>query len=441
MKGWLVAAASLVAFVLAVFVGRDLLVRPKADEEIRLMIWGTPDEVSTVRNYVKTFRERHPKISVKIQHVPDMGYREKLNTRFRGGDPPDVFYLAYEDFAGVANRGWLLPLDDLVASDKEFQASDFFTEVFENFRYEDGHLYGVVKDFATLVLYYNKDLFDKYDVPYPKTGWTWDDFRDKAKRLTHAENREYGCVLETWPGQWFPWVWSSGGALIEQEGDTPRWVLGDPKYIDKSARAFQFLSDLIWKDQVEPSPSMTRDQGVGDMFATGRIGMCTYGRWKCMDFRHIRDFDWDVVEMPQLERKATTLFPVCYAVARETKHKSASWELVKFLTSRDAQVSVANSGQAIPSMKSVARSEAFFHPEALRGLHVNAEPNITSVAFANPGPNLLTWHEVRETLRKGLEALWNGTRRDAREVLAEMQKPLADVVATEKQVRAEARRR
>ncbi|MEZ0229050.1 MAG: sugar ABC transporter substrate-binding protein [Planctomycetota bacterium] len=441
MRGFLVAVAAFMALTVALWLGSGYLVRPPSDVELKLMIWGSPDEISTVRGYVKTFRQRHPEIDVKIQHVADMGYRQKLNTRFRGGEPPDVFYVAYEDFVGVANRSWLLPLDDLIANDPEFKSSDFFPEVYEKFRYEDGKLYGVVKDFATLVVYYNKDLFDKYDVPYPKRGWTWDDFLETARKLTHAENREYGCVLETWPGIWFPWVWSSGGKILEFDGDTPRWVLGDPKYLDKNARAFQFLADLIWKHGVEPSPSVTRDQGVGDMFVTGQIGMCAYGRWKCMTFKHIKDFDWDVVEMPRLEREATTLFPVCYSIARDTKHKGASWQLLKFLTSREAQVDVANSGQAIPSMKSVAESPAFFKPAALKGLEVDARPNITSVAFADPGPAILTWQEVRETLRMGLEGLWNGTRRDARELLQELQKPLSDVVATEKQVRADARGR
>jgi multiple sugar transport system substrate-binding protein len=432
-------ALAAAVFVFVLWAASGLIVRPEATEEIRLMFWGTNDEVQTVRRYVEAFRDKNPGVTVTLQHTPDMGYREKLNTRFRGGDAPDVFYLATEDFPGIANRGWLLPLDDLIANDKEFDAKAFFPEVYEQFRYDDKKLYGIVKDFATLVLYYNKDLFDKYDVPYPKRGWTWEDFLDKAKRLTHPGNREYGCVLETWPGEWFPWVWSSGGKLVDESGDEPRWVLGAPPYLEKSARAFQFLSDLIWVHQVEPSPSVTRDQGVGDMFLTGRVGMCTYGRWKCMDFRHINDFDWDVVEMPRKECEATTLFPVCYSIARETRHKEASWKLVKFLTSKEAQIDVANSGQAIPSMKAVAQSDAFFHPKALAGLNVDAEPNVASVAFAQPNPRLLTWHTVREKLRVGLEALWNGSRRDARAVLEELQEPLAEIVATEKKVREESR--
>ena len=31
---------------------------------------------------------------------------------------------------------------------------------------------------------YNRDLFDKAGITYPTTGWTWDEFREVAKKLT-----------------------------------------------------------------------------------------------------------------------------------------------------------------------------------------------------------------------------------------------------------------
>lgn len=416
--------------------------RAPAAHVLKLMVWGAPDEVGTVKHYVDLFRERTPGIDVVIQHAPDMGYREKLNARFLGGDPPDVFYLSYEDFPGVQARGWLATLDDLMDRDRKagtFDADAYFPGVFDKFR-AGGKTYGVVKDFATLIVYYNKDQFDKYGVPYPKPGWTWDDFLSAARRLTHSTPgapREYGVVIETWPGQWFPWVWSAGGRIVEEE--PPRWVMGEEPWLDKNARAFQFLSDLIWKEGVAPNPSVTRDQGTSDLFKTGKAAMCTYGRWMCMQFRHIHDFEWDTCEMPRAERKATTLFPVCYAMARETRHRDQAWELLKFLTSEEVQVAVAESGHAIPSMKRVARSDHFFKAEALRGTGVNSEPNVTSVEFAEPGPRLLTWHECRERLNRGLEALWNGTRRDAREVLLEMQPVLSEIVRNEESARNQAK--
>jgi multiple sugar transport system substrate-binding protein len=122
--------------------------------ELTLMICGAPDEVQTVRHYVQKFRERTPGVTVKIQHAPDMGFSEKLNARFVGDDPPDVFYLNVEDFSGFASRGWLLPLDDLVEADRKagtFASDAYFKNVFDEFRYE-GQLYGIVKDFAKIVL-------------------------------------------------------------------------------------------------------------------------------------------------------------------------------------------------------------------------------------------------------------------------------------------------
>ncbi|HZU97552.1 MAG TPA: hypothetical protein VFF73_12710, partial [Planctomycetota bacterium] len=102
---------------------------------------------------------------------------------------------------------------------------------------------------------------------------------------------------------------------------------------------------------------------------------------------------------------------------------------------KTAQIDVANSGHAIPSMESVATSDAFFHARALAGLQVHAEPNVTSLKFAEPNPTLLTWQEVRETLRIGLEGLWNGTQRDARAVLVQLDEPIAKIVANEDKLR------
>jgi multiple sugar transport system substrate-binding protein len=411
--------------------------------ELKLMIWGTPDEVLTVKHYVQVFRERTPGIEVTIQHAPDLGFREKLNTRFLGGDPPDVFYLSFEDFPGVASRGWLLPIDDRVAHDEKegtFDHRAFFPEVYDQFRYE-GKLFGIVKDFATLVLYYNKDLFDKYDVPHPHPGWTWTEFLDDCHRLTHPAAGggpgEYGFVMETWAAELLPWIWQAGGEYVVD--DPPRWVLGKDPYLERNAHAYQFLADLIWKERVCPSPSVTRDQGTSDFFKTGKVGMCSYGRWKCMEFRNIRDFDWDVAELPKDVRQSTTLFPVCYAIARETPHKDAAWELVKFLTNEETQIAVAESGHAIPSMTRIAQSKHFFEPEALAGLGVDGTPNVSSISFARTPPSLLGWQEVRKRLERAVEALWNGTRRDAREILVELQPEIEPLVAKEPEIREKAR--
>ncbi|NOU90117.1 extracellular solute-binding protein [Paenibacillus sp. LMG 31460] len=40
----------------------------------------------------------------------------------------------------------------------------------------------------TLVLYYNKDIFDKFGISYPRNGMTWDEVYDLAKKLNRTED-------------------------------------------------------------------------------------------------------------------------------------------------------------------------------------------------------------------------------------------------------------
>lgn len=52
----------------------------------------------------------------------------------------------------------------------------------------DGALYGLpVPPYFPQALYYNKDLFDKFGVPYPKNGMTWDELYELAKQMTRTD--------------------------------------------------------------------------------------------------------------------------------------------------------------------------------------------------------------------------------------------------------------
>ncbi|MGE0708507.1 MAG: sugar ABC transporter substrate-binding protein [Planctomycetota bacterium] len=399
-------------------------------ENLRFMIWGSPEEVRVVQGFIDGFRREHPEIHVVVEAAPSMGYVEKLKIQFLGGNPPDVMYLGQDSVEDFGRRGWLKDLQPFVTRDAaEVKPADFYPETWERFR-DQGKLYGVCKDFATLVLYYNKDLFEKWDVPLPQPGWTWEDFLRTAQALTREG--DYGFLLETWPEELFPWIWQAGGEVAVE--DPPRWLMGDAEHIDKSAEGLQFLRDLIWKYKVAPGPSAMRNQQGNALFLRGKVGMCTYGRWACMDFRKLKDFDWDVIELPRHERPATSTFAVSYSVSATTRQPERAWTLVKYLTSPKAQEEVAHSVQAIPSRRSVAEGPAFLHPRGFEGMGFTpaAEPHTRSVPYGRFSPRFRTANEAKQVFGQGVEALWNGSRDDARAVLAELQPKLEAIVARDR---------
>jgi multiple sugar transport system substrate-binding protein len=69
--------------------------------------------------------------------------------------------------------------------------SDFYGNALKAFSYNDC-IWAVPRDVSNLVIYYNKDIFDKNNIPYPTTGWTTNDFLTKAQQLTNQETWGFG---------------------------------------------------------------------------------------------------------------------------------------------------------------------------------------------------------------------------------------------------------
>lgn len=415
---------------LALCVGLAFLVAPHMTRDparqLRLMIWGAPEEVRVVQSFLDDFREAHPELSVQVEHAPSFGYAEKLRIQFLGGNPPDVMYLSQEYVEDFGRQGYLADLEPFVTRDREeFQPEDFYPEVYERFRHE-GRLYGVSKDFATLVLYYNRDLFQKWDVPYPRPGWTWDDFLQTAQGL--SREGDYGFLLETWNEELFPWIWQAGGEVARE--DPPAWLMGRPEYVAQSAEGLQFLRDLIWEHKVAPGPSVTRDQGGNALFLRGKVGMCTYGRWACMELREVDRFDWDVIELPRHTRQATSTFAVAYAMAQQTTRRDEAWTLIKFLTNREQQRKVAHSVQAIPARRSVAEGPAFLQPRGLShlGYPIQALPHTAGVPYGRFSPRFRGANEAKQIFNEAVDGLWNGNQRDARALLERIQPEIEAVI-------------
>jgi multiple sugar transport system substrate-binding protein len=55
--------------------------------------------------------------------------------------------------------------------------------------YNNGKLFMIPTNLTPpMALFYNKDIFDRFGVPYPKVGNTWDDLMERAKKLSRTDN-------------------------------------------------------------------------------------------------------------------------------------------------------------------------------------------------------------------------------------------------------------
>src|SRR5690606_31675953 len=110
-------------------------------------------------------------------------YRQRLAADFSAGTPADVVLLNYRRYAPFAYKNQIEPLTQYLAQSKLIQEADFYPQTIEPFKW-NGDLMCIPQNLSSLVVYYNKNLFDQANLAYPKDDWTWEDFLATAQALT-----------------------------------------------------------------------------------------------------------------------------------------------------------------------------------------------------------------------------------------------------------------
>ncbi len=246
--------------------------------------------------------------------------------------------------------------------------NDFYPLVLDAFRYNGknvgaGPLYGLPKDFTTFVTYVNLDLFEKAGLQVPYAGWTWDQYEADMKKIAALSepgaapgDRYYGGVINGWPAVLQNVVWGYGGEFFGNDGrDFQDVRLGDP---DAQA-ALQMIHRTRFEDKSVYNATGIAKEG-GQLFYDGKIGcICPLGRWMTPRYRSIKNFRWDVVPLPHQKRDVSSIATVAWTMSATTKHPKEAFELMKYLCGPEGQIKASRLGLAIPSLKSVAESDAF----------------------------------------------------------------------------------
>lgn len=210
-------------------------------------------------------------VEVQMERVSWDTLYQQLATSLPVGEGPDITAFATERIGSYAESGAIKKIDDLYSSKKV--DSSKIPEVFnDNLQYK-GNYYGVPVNIASLVLYYNKDIFDKAGVEYPSDSWTWDDLESAALKMTKDINGEhqygFGMATNNTIQMWPIMIWAGGGDFIK-DGKS---VLNSKENIDTIKR----WSDLIRNNKIGPETCTGAE--IDTLFSTGKLGMYFCGPW------------------------------------------------------------------------------------------------------------------------------------------------------------------
>jgi multiple sugar transport system substrate-binding protein len=333
-------------------------------KESLTLTWATPGNQQEQEVYGKvaeTFTQTYPNITVN-RDAPAADLT-KLVSLITSDSAPEIMFATINNWPSLAVQNVWLALDDLIRRDR-FDLQDFFPQIVKPYRYDgkrfgDGKLYGLAKEIAVRAMYYNADHFQDSGVtaPAPDTAWTWDQFRTAARQVTKRSGdtvERYGYAMETWWGMWAIWAWANGGEVVDDPWAPTKATMDTPAVIE----ALEFWGGLVAREKVAPPLSAYSTLGKSDHFAQGRASMYNNGRWMVPLFRR-STFNWDVMLMPRNKQRAQLLTGSIFGVSRATRWPDESWELLKFINSKESQALMTELGLLFPSRQSVARSDTF----------------------------------------------------------------------------------
>jgi multiple sugar transport system substrate-binding protein len=269
------------------------------------------------------FMQRHPNIGVKAENTPWGDFRQKYLAQAAGNALPDLLYVHFSWAQDFAKTGILIPVDDYIAKEKDFNLADFSKPSLISYQ-RDGKLWVVPYDEGPGNLYYNKDLFDAAGIKYPDDSWTLEDLKQTALKMTSGEgpNKIFGLSGLPTPGDSLmaPSYLFPFGAQYLTEPKEDQVLINKPEAV----QTMEWWEELRAKGAV-PSPAELQNV-AWPPFQFGKIAMVHEGSWATPPIQENAKFNWDVAKWPKGPVKQSTFSAGSgYAITKDSKNADAAW--------------------------------------------------------------------------------------------------------------------
>jgi len=357
--------------------------------EITYTVWDA-NQVPALEQNITDFNKLYPDVKVNLDVTPWAQYWTKLQTQAEGGELPDVFWMNGPNFELYASNELIEPLDSMVEAG-DIDPANYPDLVSDSYTYEDT-LYGVPKDYTTVVMFYNKAIFERAGVELPTSEWTWEDFSDAAVEISDALAAEgvYGAVMP-YSGQsaYYNTIFQADGFVISEDGKTSGY--GEPEAIE----GLQYVTDLV-TDGAMPSPAQLADTPAVKWYVSGKAAMFWSGTWSIAE---VQASDvagtTDLIDLPRGTEQANNVLGLANVISAESKNPVAAEAFAAYLGSEEAQRVQGEMGAANPAFIGAGDSFIDFVPDW------NLEVFVDAVDYARAYPvsrNTAAWNALEGEL-------------------------------------------
>ncbi|RUS45984.1 ABC transporter substrate-binding protein [Cohnella sp. AR92] len=263
-----------------------------------------------------------------------------------------------------AERGDLLALTPIIRKGK-YEVESLTPIVLSMLKgATEGELYGLTAHFQSDALFYNKKLFEQYQIPLPRNQMTWEEVLLLAERFpkqTQDGKPLYGLQLHDDENAAIRSILDMGATegLVYMDPDSMQITMNTASW-EKiwTAAVGAFQSGAIYDPKKGENADRVRIPPFNSEQAAMTVAsfMTAYQFEQLAAFPNGRLIDWGMVTAPVDPRspdqsRSYSVYEI-YGISSSTEHRDAAWKLIKFIVDDSANQSYlakANPNLGLPS--------------------------------------------------------------------------------------------
>ncbi|GAA4854831.1 hypothetical protein GCM10023310_37160 [Paenibacillus vulneris] len=297
----------------------------------------------------KKIKEKFPYVTPKF--IP-FGTGTSINEVIASGQDLDIVILSIGFVAQFQNYNLQTDLGEFIKK-TNYDTSRLEKSMFDFIKdYGKGSIFSLPIFTTAEVLMYNKDLFDKFGVPYPKEGMTWDDLYELSKKMTRTEGgtQYYGFAtsvshMERVNQLSLPFV---DPQTMKPAMDTEKFKM----FAENFARFYKIPGAVLPKE---------KHGKEADLFIKDRT-LAMYAYFNSTMVGAPADMNLDAVPLPSFKEApgvGSQMYPTLASIASTSKHKDVAFDILAYLTSDEMQEKFAADGTGMPVVNNPKLIESF----------------------------------------------------------------------------------
>lgn len=388
---------------------------PKAPstEPVTLNAWVMPNSPKPDADFLMTldaYLKEHPNVTVKVT-VLDWGSAwTKITTAATSGEGPDLMQLGTTWVPAIASMGGIDKVTDKVADVGGAEA--FLPAIWDATSIAgDSEVYGVPWFVDARAIYYRTDVFKQAGVNTETAFKDWDSFKSALEAVNGQTVDGQKIAALGLPGKndWnvvhniFPWIWAAGGDVLTSDNK------GIAFNEEKGLEGVMYYTGLAHEGLVDKSSLEKNSSQIESDFGDGKSAVIISGPWLAKNFATPKE------NGGMDDKKAAKNFAVAplpagpggqytfvggseLTVFSGSKHKEATWELIKYLASDEAQKTYANVSGQLPAKMSLLES-----PD----LDANMKAFSEATKYGKTYPSIPQWGPTETALQKHFANIWD----------------------------------